>query len=82
MKKLLKLAVKWRRWRGLRRLYNGLLDQGLPVHVRNREIYRRYLLGAKVAQLSKQYGVSERSILRIVKDVRPGQISLFDQDDT
>lgn len=55
-------------------------DAIYKVAVRNREICRRYLLGAKVGQLARQYGVSERSVLRIVKDIRPNQISLFDSE--
>lgn len=47
--------------------------------IRNREIIRRYLLGVKISRLSGQYGLSEQSILRIVRGHAPNQISVFDQ---
>ena len=45
--------------------------------VRDKEIKRRYLLGARVNQLAAEYRISDRSVLRIVGDVRPNQISMF-----
>lgn len=61
-------------------LYIPMTDAVYNDMVRDREIRRRYLLGCKIAQLAAQYGISERSVLRIVEGVRPNQISLFDGD--
>lgn len=46
--------------------------------VQNREIRRRYLLGVKIRDLQSQYGLSDRSVQRIVEGCAPSQVSLFD----
>lgn len=48
--------------------------------VQNREIRRRYLLGAKIRDLQSQYGLSDRTIQRIVEDCAPNQVSLFEDN--
>ena len=63
-------------------VYVPMNDAVYNVTVRDREIQRRYLLGAKIAQLAAQYGMSDRSVLRIVETVRPGQTNLFEDDAT
>ena len=36
------------------------------MHIRNAEIYRKYLEGLRVGELARQYYLSEKSIQRIV----------------
>ena len=47
--------------------------------IRNRDIRKRYLNGAKVARLVAEYNISESSIMRIVQGYASGQISMLDQ---
>lgn len=40
------------------------------LHRRNQEIYKRFNAGTRVAQLAKEYFLSEKSIQRIVRNMR------------
>ena len=42
----------------------------MQLQERNEEIYKAYINGQKVSELSKQYFLSEKSIWRIVSEVR------------
>lgn len=59
-------------------LYIPMTDAVYNEIVRNKEIRRRYLLGAPVRDLASQYKISDRSVLRIVDGMRPNQTNLFD----
>lgn len=60
-------------------LYIPKNDEVYNRAVRNKEIRRKYLSGATLAALARQYNVSESSVQRIVKGCAPGQISLFEE---
>lgn len=46
--------------------------------VRDEMIRREFSKGSCVAQLAIRYGLAKRSVQRIVENIRPSQISLFD----
>lgn len=71
---MLKLCERY----GGETLYIPMTDAAYAVVRRRwiREEYARH--GPKVSWLAKKYRVSEREVQRIVRDVRPDQMSMFE----
>ncbi len=64
-------------------VYGGSRDVYIPKNddvrrqLRDRQIRADYVKGGyKVAHLQKLYNLSDRSVQKIIKEVRPGQIGL------
>lgn len=46
--------------------------------VRLEHIRQEFMDGRAIAQISRRYGLTERTVQRMVKDLRPAQMSIWD----
>jgi Mor family transcriptional regulator len=75
LKATLKLCAMW----GGSAPYIPTLDAVLDA-VRQKHIRQEFAQGRTTGEISRRYGTTERTVQRLVKDMRPEQISIWDED--